>query len=64
MVSSADLLAHLLDLVSTYSVCKPRLLFRNFINQNMTLLLSMPPVQVMVKEMVWCLRAEKLDGLS
>lgn len=53
VVTSADLLAHLLHLVSTYPVCKPRLLFRNFINQNMSLLGSMPPVWVMVKEMVW-----------
>lgn len=65
MVIVADLLTHLLDLVSTYSVCRFKLLFRSFINQSISLLVSMPPLQVMVKEMVWWLRAgKKLDGLS
>lgn len=35
MVFGAPLLAHLLDLMSTCSMCKPKSLFKSFINQTM-----------------------------
>ena len=71
VVISADLLAHLLDLASTYFVCKHKLFFTNFINQNIR-----TPRGVYascaghggrdgVVVVRWWLRAEKkLDGLS